>query len=195
LNLTRINQNIKKIHFLILGFVFLNFTIQLTTNYGLNTKLIFILKCIIYLSGFTLFFLNRKPIKKITFYYSYYLFSLIILLLFRIFGGIFLGLLSSLILFPIYPKEVKYEKDNLKVYEKFTGFLGACCQYEIVENKLLIFEKKYGFIKLEGQIEAEKSEIKLFNNIVEYKHKVRNYNYEYQKEIETDTLEKIEVNQ
>ena len=171
------------------------FTIQLTTNYGLNTKLIFILKCIIYLSGFTLFFLNRKPIKKITFYYSYYLFSLIILILFRIFGGIFLGLLSSLILFPIYPKEVKYEKDNLKVYEKFTSFLGACCQYEIVENKLLIFEKKYGFIKLEGQIEAEKSEMKLVNNIVEYKHKVRNYNYEYQKEIETDTLEKIEVSE
>jgi len=120
-----------------------------------------------------MFFLNRKPIKKITFYYSYYLFSLIILLLFRIFGGIFLGLLSSLILFPIYPKEVKYEKDNLKVYEKFTGFLGACCQYEIFENKLLIFEKKYGFIKLEGQIEAETSEIKLVNNSGENKHKVK----------------------
>jgi hypothetical protein len=166
LNLIRINQNIIKIHFLILGFVFLNFTIQLLTKYGLNTILIFILKCIIYLSGFTLFFLNRRPIKKITFYYSYYLISLVILLLFRIFGGIFLGLLSSLILFPIYPKEIKYEKDNLKIYQKFTGFLGACCQYEIIENKLLIFEKEYGFIKLEGQIEAKKSEITLVNNFV-----------------------------
>ncbi len=191
MNLTRINQNIKKIHFLILGFVFLNFTIQLTTNYGLNTKLIFILKCGIYLSGFSLFLLNRKPFKKITFYYSYYLFSLIVLILFRIFGGIFLGLLSSIILFPIYPKEVKYEKDNLKVYEKFTGFLGACCQYEIAENKLLIFEKNYGYIKLEEQIEAEKSNIKIIENQVEYKHRIINYQNEI--ETEKDTIEKIEI--
>ena len=169
----------------------LNFTIQIITNYGLNTKLIFTLKCVIYLSGFLLFLLNRKPFKKITFYYSYYFFSFIVLILFKIFGGIFLGLLSSMILIPIYPKEIKYEKDNLKVYEKFTGFLGACCQYEIAENKLLIFEKNYGFIKLEGQIEAEKSDIRIIENQIEYKHKILNY----QNEIETlkDTIEKIEI--
>jgi hypothetical protein len=191
LDISKINRDFKKIHFLILGFVLLNFTIQIITTYGLNSKLIFILKCVIYLSGFSLFLLNRKPFKKITLYYSYYLFSFIILILFRIFGGIFLGLLSSIILFPIYPKEIKYEKDNLKVYEKFTGFLGACCQYEIAENKLLIFEKNYGFIKLERQIEAEKSEIKIIENQVEYKHKI--INDQNQIETEKDTIEKIEL--
>ena len=193
MNLTKTNQNLKKLHFLILGFVLLNFTIQMITNYGLNTKLIYILKCVIYLSGISLFLLNRKPFKKITFYYSYYLFCFIVLILFRIFGGIFLGLLSSIILFPIYPKEVKYEKDNLKVYEKFTGFLGACCQYEIAENKLLIFEKICGKIKIEEGIETEKSEIKMINNVIEYKHKIKSYNFESQMEIVTDTLEKIEL--
>ncbi len=191
MDISKINRDFKKIHFLILGFVLLNFTIQIITTYGLNSKLIFILKCVIYLSGFSLFLLNRKPFKKITLYYSYYLFSFIILILFRIFGGIFLGLLSSIILFPIYPKEIKYEKDNLKVYEKFTGFLGACCQYEIAENKLLIFEKNYGFIKLERQIEAEKSEIKIIENQVEYKHKI--INDQNQIETEKDTIEKIEL--
>jgi hypothetical protein len=191
LNISKINQDFKKTHFLILGFVLLNFTIQIITNYGLNTKLIFILKCVIYLSGFSLFLLNRKPFKILTFYYSYYFFSFIVLILFRIFGGIFLGLLSSMILFPIYPKKVKYEKDNLKVYEKFTGFLGACCQYEIAENKFLIFEKDYGFIKLEGQIEAEKSDIKIIENQVEYKHKI--INFQNQIETEKDTIEKIEI--
>lgn len=191
MDITKINRDLKKIHFLILGFVLLNFIIQMVTNYGLNTKLIFILKCIIYFSGFSLFFLNRKPFRKITFYYSYYLFSVIVLILFRIFGGIFLGLLSSIILFPIYPKEVKYEKDNLKVYEKFTGFLGACCQYEISENKLLIFEKNYGFIKLEGQIEAEKSDIRIIKNQIEYKHKI--INYQNETKIEKDTIEKITI--
>ena len=191
MDISKINRDFKKIHFLILGFVLLNFTIQIITTYGLNSKLIFILKCVIYLSGFSLFLLNRKPFKKITLYYSYYLFSFIILILFRIFGGIFLGLLSSIILFPIYPKEIKYEKDNLKVYEKFTGFLGACCQYEIAENKLLIFEKNYGFIKLERPIEAEKSEIKIIENQVEYKHKI--INDQNQIETEKDTIEKIEL--
>ena len=96
-----------------------------------------------------------------------------------------------MILFPIYPKEVKYEKDNLKVYEKLTGFLGACCHYEIAENKLLLFEKNYGFIKLEGQIEADKSDIKIIENQVEYKHKITNYQNEI--ESEKDTIEKIEI--
>lgn len=189
MEISKINQVLKKIHFVILGFLLLNFTIQIITNYGLNAKLIFILKCIVYFSGFSLFFLNRKPFRKITFYYSYYLFSIIVLILFRIFGGIFLGLLSSIILLPIYPKEVKYEKDNLKVYEKFTGFLGACCQYEIVENKLVFFEKNYGFLKLEEQIEAEKSELRIIKNQVEYKHKVKNYQNGI--ETEKDTIEKI----
>jgi len=191
LDKSKINQSFKKIHFLILGLVLLNFTIQVITNFGLNTKLIFIFKCLIYISGFSLFLLNRKPLKKITFYYSFYFFSFIVLILFRIFGGIFLGLLSSIILFPVYPKEVKYEKDNLKVYEKFTGFLGACCHYEIAENKLLIFEKNYGFIKLEGQIEAEKSDISIIENQVEYKHKIINYQNEI--ETEKDTIEIIEI--
>ena len=99
--------------------------------------------------------------------------------------------MSSIILFPIYPKKVKYEKDNLKVYEKFTGFLGACCQYEIAENKLLIFEKNYGYIKLEEQIESEKSNIKISENEVEYKYKIINYQNEI--ETEKDTIEKIEI--
>ena len=189
--MTNINRNLKSLHFLLLGFILLNFTIQMLTNYSLNSKLIFVFKCVIYISGFALFFINRKPLKKITFYFSYYLISIIILILFRLFGGIFLGLISSIILFPIYPKEVKYEKDNLKVYQKFTGFFGACCQYEIVENKLLLFEKNYGFIKLEGEIETEKSDIQIIENQIEYKHKIVNYQNEMK--IEKDTIEIITI--
>jgi len=193
LNLTKTNQNLKKLHFLVVGFVLLNFIIQIITGYGVNTKLIFILKIIIYFSGIALFILNIKPFRKISFYFSFYSLSLLVILIFRVFGGIFLGLLSSIILFPIYPKEVKYEKDNLKVYEKFNGFLGSCCEYEIVENKLLIFEKNYGQIKLEGSIEIGKSEIKMIHNVIENKHKVKNYKSESKTEIEIDTVKKIKL--
>ena len=191
MNINEINRHLKKIHFLILGFVLLNFTIQIITNYGLNTKLIFILKCIIYISGIILFFLNKRPIKKITCYYFYFISTTIVLLVARIFGGMLLAILSSLILYPIYPKELKYENGNLKVYEKFTGFLGACCKYEIVENKLIIFEKNYGFINLEVQIEAENSEMRIIENAVEYKHKI--LNYQTDRKTEKDTIEKIEI--
>ncbi len=50
---------------------------------------------------------------------------------------------------------------------------------------------KLAFIKLEGQIEAEKSEIKIIENQVEYKHKI--INDQNQIETEKDTIEKIEI--
>lgn len=191
--MTKTNRNLKRLHFFLLGFVLLNFIIQIVTNYGLNNKLIFILKIIIYSTGIILFFINIKPIRKITFYFLYYLLTIIIAFLFWLFGGIFLAILASLVLKPIYPKENIYQNDNLKIYHNFESFFAHCCEYEIVENKLLIFEKNYGKINFEGIINPEKDEIKLINNVIEYKHKVKIYNSETQMEIETDTLEKIEL--
>jgi hypothetical protein len=189
--MTKFNRILFKIHFYILGFVILNYLIQLVTNFGINSKLIFILKVIVYVSGITLFFLYIKPFKKISIYFFYYLLSIVIGILFWISGGIFLAILSSVFMRPIYPKEIKYQNENLKIYSNFNGFFAACCEYEIAENKLLIFEKRYGKIKLEGQLESEKSEIKIINNEVQYKHKVINFNGETK--IETDTIEKIEI--
>ena len=97
----------------------------------------------------------------------------------------------TLLLKPIYPKEINYKKDNLIIYSNFNGFFAACCEYEIAENKLCIFEKNIGKIRLEGQIEAKSSEIKIINNDVEYKHKIINYNNETK--IETDTIERIKI--
>lgn len=175
--MTKFNQNLKRIHFLILAFIVLNFVIQILTNYGINSVSIFALKIIIYISGFILFFLNRKAISKIKYYFSYYLISFTIIILFRFFGGIFLGLISSIILFPINPRKIQYENGNLKIYEKFNGFLGACCEYEIIENKLIFFEKKYGKIKLEEPINKEIDSFSLLQNAVKYKHKKTDYNF------------------
>ena len=191
MRMTNINRIIFKIHFYVLSFVILNYLVQLITNFGINSTLIFILKLLIYVSGFTLFFLNKKPFKKLAVYYFYYFISILTGILFYVFGGIFLAILTSIFLKPVYPKEIKYQKENLKVYSSFNGFLGACCQYEIVENKLLIFEKYYGKIKIDGQLESEKSDIKLLNNEVQYKHKVINFKGETK--IETDTIEIIEM--
>lgn len=137
--------------------------------------------------------LNYKPFKKVALYFSFYAISPIIIVLFWLFGGIFLSIISSLFLFSINPKEVKYEKDNLKIYSKFQGFLGACCTYEIVENKLFIFEKHYGKIKLDGAFEIDKSDFKIENDSIIYKHKIENYDVEKNIEIKYDTIVKIKI--
>ena len=60
--------------------------------------------------------------------------------------------------------------------------------------KLIMFQKIYGEILLQGTIETENVEMKLVNNVIEYRYNVENYNPELQIEIKTDTLEKIEIN-
>ena len=49
---------------------------------------------------------------------------------------------------PIYPLSAEYKSD-LIIYEKFNGFLGACCYYEVSEPKVIIFEKKLGVIRID----------------------------------------------
>lgn len=191
--MNKIKQKITKIHFYLLVFIILNFIVQLLCGLSLNSKIIFSLKIVLYLSGFILFFLNCKPFRKASLYFSFYVISSITIVLFWLFGGIFLGLISSILLFSIYPKELKYEKENLKVYSKFSGFLGACCTYEIVENTFFIFEKKYGEIKLEEAFEINKSDLKIENDSIIYKHEIENYNVEKNRYIKSDTIEKIKI--
>lgn len=170
--MTEIKQKITKVHFYLLGFLLLNFLLQLVSSLSLNFKIIYTIKIILYLTGFILFFFNCKPFKKIAFYFSFYVISPVLIILFWLFRGIFLGLLSSFILLPIYPKDIKYKKENIKVYPKFQGFLGACCTYEVVENKFLIFEKHYGEIKLYEEIEINKFDVKIENDSIVYNHEV-----------------------
>ncbi|WP_146153571.1 hypothetical protein [Adhaeribacter arboris] len=49
---------------------------------------------------------------------------------------------------PIFPLSAEY-KSELIIYEKFNGFLGACCYYEVREPKVLLFEKTLGVIDLD----------------------------------------------
>lgn len=96
-----------------------------------------------------------------------------------------------MLLFPIFPKEIIYKNENLKIYSSFNGFFSPCCEYEVVESKLVFFEKHYGKIKIEDQIENDNCEIKISNNEIIYKHKVSKFKGE--NIIEIDTLEKIKI--
>lgn len=165
---------LKKWLFYLLGFVLINFGLGLISGYRLNQNVTFILKVILYLAGLVLFLTTLNPIKKITIYYSYYAISGVVTGLFFLFGGIFLAILSSLVLFPIVPKQTEYKTDKIKIYDRFQGFMASCCSYEVVEPKLYIFEKHLCYISIERPIDAEKDEFSFKNNSIIYKYELDN---------------------
>lgn len=165
---------LEKWHFYLLGTVLINFGIGLMTGYRLNQNLTFILKVILYLTGLILFLTTFRPFKKIAIYYSFYAISVVLTGLFFLFGGIFLAILSSLILFPIVPKQTEYKTETIKIYDRFQGFMARCCSYEVVEPKLFIFEKYLGYINIEKPIDPDKDEFNFINNKIIYKYKLDN---------------------
>jgi hypothetical protein len=166
---------LEKWHFYLLGFVLINFGTGIITGYKLNQSLTFILKVILYLTGLILFIKTLRPFKKIAVYYSFYAISVVLTGLFFLFGGIFFAVLSSLVLFPIVPKQIEYKTETIKIYDRFQGFMAHCCSYEVVEPKLYIFEKHLGYINIEKPIDADKDEFSLKNNRVIYKYELDNY--------------------
>ena len=150
----------------------MNFGIGLITGYRLNQNLTFILKVILYLTGLILFFVTLRPFKKIAIYYLFYVISSVFTGLFFLFGGIFLAILSSLVLYPIAPKQTEYKTETIKIYDRFQGFMARCCSYEVVEPKLYIFEKHLGYINIEKPIDADKDEFNFKSNTIIYKYKL-----------------------
>jgi len=103
---------ITKIHFYLLGFALLNFTLKSTMEISLNYRFAYFITLIIYASGIILFFWNFKPFKKVIFYFGIYAITPILTLLFWLFGGIFFGIIVSIVLYPIQPNHIEIEKND-----------------------------------------------------------------------------------
>jgi len=154
-------QRITKIHFLLLGVILLNMAGRSIFGWSLSHPIVLAIKAIVYLSGAILFFFYVLPFRKIALYFSFYVITPLSVFLLFIFHGIFLGLIASLFLAPVYPIETKYEKESVRAYERFQGFLGACCGYNVSERKFLLFEKTIGVLYLEGPLDSINDEIKI----------------------------------
>lgn len=104
-------NNIYKFHFYLLTFLIAHFSVEKLIGYGFSQPIVFGFKIMLYITGFVLFFWILKPFKKMTIYFFYYFFTPVIAFLGYVFGGVFLvGILGSILLFPIYPKEKAFEK-------------------------------------------------------------------------------------
>lgn len=177
-------NNIYKFHFYLLIFLITHFIVGKLIGYEFCRPIVFGFKIILYITGFVLFFWSLKPLKKMTIYFSYYFVTPVIAFFGYVFGGVFLvGILGSILLFPVLPKEKAFEKQDIVVYHKFQGFLGACCSYEIYQNKFGIFEKHLVDIKVDDT-DFNKNQIFIDEESVKINYKV----YDYSNDIEKDTL-------
>lgn len=157
-------QRIIRIHFSLLLLLLFNFGLKELIGYGINNTLVIGLKIILYLTGIVLFFRSVRPFKKASIYYSYYLCTPTVLAMIYILNGIFLGLLSSILLAPMMPIQPDYNDGNIKVYSRFKGFLAGCCTYYATQDKLLVFEEFRGTIYTEGELNFDNAKIILKND-------------------------------
>ncbi|WP_348718763.1 hypothetical protein [Tenacibaculum sp. 190130A14a] len=132
---------------------------------------------LIYASGIILFIWNFKSFKKIGFYFSLYVITPILTLLFGLFGGMFLGIITSIVLYPIQQNKVEMEKENFVIYQKTEGFLGMCCAYEITEKKFLILEKTIKEIDLNTEIQFNEKSLYTKNGKTELKINYEKYQF------------------
>ena len=185
---TQIRDIITKIHFYLLGFTILNFTLKSTIEISLNYRLAYFITLLVYASGIILFFWNFKPFKKVGFYFSFYVITPILILIFWLFGGIFFVIKASIVLYPIQPNDIEIEKNNFVIYQENQGFLGMCCPYEITEKQFLILEKKIKEIDLNNEIEFNDNSIYTINGKTELRIKFEGYQFLERNLPERDTI-------
>lgn len=101
--------------------------------------------------------------------------------------GIMFAIVSAIPLFFIYPDDLKFEKQNYVVYQKFTGFLGRCCVYEVFEDKFYLFEKRIGIIRYEGSIKFDKAEINIEGEKTSLRFEYTDFDEVKKQEVKKDT--------
>lgn len=139
-----------RLHYMALSMALLNGLADVVTSYSLVSSITYYLKLIIPATGLILSFYYLKPLKARDFYFLIYPFLALLLLLGLIFRGTGWALILSIILFPFMPEDKEFEQDGLIISEHFQGFMAPCCPYKIKERKLLIFERDYGILDVQG---------------------------------------------
>lgn len=147
----------QKIHFYLLTFLLLQFLVDLLSGYRLHQSIIFSLTLILYASGILLFFRNLSPFRAKALYYAFYTLPVACLFLMQAFGGILVAVVAAFALYPVYPKEIKYDTPKVRLYEKFQGFMSGCCCYKVVQPKAFIFERYLGSVQIHDDNHALKT--------------------------------------
>lgn len=147
-------KQITQIHFATLLMLLLFFIVGSIVGYELKPILKNLLKSVLIVTGFILFFLNLFPFRKQSFYFSYYIISPFLAFLAWSMDGIFGAIIASLFFFWVIPNSKHFENDKYVVYSKLQGFMNVCCTYQVYE-KGIVFDKKVSEFQLSGEEELQ----------------------------------------
>ncbi len=75
-----------------------------------------------------------------------------------------------------YPPDPQFKDGGYIFYEKFQGFLGSCCTYDITQNKFLILQKNVGEIRITEEHSFKDSKFSVSNKIGHLKLNMQVYN-------------------
>lgn len=180
-------QKILRTHFILIGTVVLNFFCYKLSNYGLNEKALFGFKVIIYLTGIFLFFKTFRPFEKISIYFSFYILTPLIIILGWLGDGILGAVLASIFFSTVSPTDTKYKDENYVINNKFQGFLGSCCSYDIIESKCFVFQKKLKEIRITDEHNFKKCKLNVVDNKINLFITISDYNYKTNQTRQVDT--------
>ncbi|MBA6152090.1 hypothetical protein [Gelidibacter maritimus] len=138
-------------HFLALLLVLHHILMQWVFDIGFQQSLLFWIKMIVVISGLLIAIRFFKTLKWRQFYFALYPLGVAIFSFGFMFRGILGGILMSTIQYPIIADEVAYQKENITIYTKYTGFFSRCCTYRITASYYKILEKEIGDFRTEGQ--------------------------------------------
>ncbi|GAA4459104.1 hypothetical protein [Rurimicrobium arvi] len=175
------------LHICVLAFLLLHLVLSGITGYRISQPVLFPFKIALYLSGLILFFKTFRKSRLQSLYYSFYLASAIVAAVFTTIGGIFMALLASLLLFPIYPKTTLFKNDQIIIYSRFQGFMAACCSYEVAQPVYCIFEKHRGYIYVNDPVDPQSDTFGWQGDTIVYRHSISTYRYS--EKITRDTTE------
>ena len=167
-----------KLHIALIVIIFLNFLLKTIFEISLNYQLIFLIKMVLCISGIVLFFFYLKPFKKKSIYFSFYILSPIFIFISWLIDGIFGAILGSIFLFFFSPDDSRLENSEINIYKKFGGLMGRCCNYEVTEPKLFLFEKKIADFSFEDNLYFKKQDITKTDKEIKISLTLKEYNFE-----------------
>lgn len=186
--MSKFKKILLRIHITTLITLLINFLVNIIFEISLIANLRLVLKILFYVSACILFFYYVKPFKKIALYFSIYIFSPLLIFISWIIDGVFGAILGSVFLFFFIPNDTRFENDQIQINTKFQGFLGACCKYEVIEKKYILFERKMGEFQFDENLYLRKNSIKIQDNILQMHLIIKDYDDEKDRYIAKDTI-------
>lgn len=143
-------RSLMNIHLFLLAITLLNLFSRQLWGFGLHAIPAILVKLALLITGVFLFFIYRKPFRKRAVYFFSYVFVIASTLLGFVFGGIGAAVVFSLG-YAIFLENtgVKVKGDyGYEVRDKFRGFLGPCCAYDLYRNRFVLFQQHIASFEL-----------------------------------------------